>query len=84
MTYVTGLRDTYTLEARIVSTKVKEIVLNEHFKERCTNFRELVAPVMWALLNFDGKYPCMEKMLRIFCNLEKHVLSLRGEPFMLD
>jgi hypothetical protein len=40
--------------------------------------------VMWALQDFDGKGPCMEKILYIFCNLEKHVLSLRGEPLRLD
>jgi hypothetical protein len=39
---------------------------------------------MWALRDFDGKDTCMEKILHIFCNLKKHLLSLRGEPFMLD
>jgi hypothetical protein len=40
--------------------------------------------VMWALWDFDGKGPCMEKILFIFYNLKKHVLSLRGESFGLD
>jgi hypothetical protein len=39
---------------------------------------------MWALWDFDGKGPCMGKILHIFRNLEKHVVSLRGEPFRLD
>ena len=39
---------------------------------------------MWALQDFDGKGPCMEKILYIFYNLEKHVLSLRDEPFRLN
>jgi hypothetical protein len=39
---------------------------------------------MWALQDFDGKDLCMEKILHIFCNLEKNVLSLKGEPYMLD
>ena len=26
----------------------------------------------------------MKKILHIFCNLEKHVVSLRGKPFRLD
>jgi hypothetical protein len=43
-----------------------------------------VAPVMWALRDFDGKGPCMGKILHIFHNLEKHVEGLRGEPFRLD
>jgi hypothetical protein len=63
---------------------VKEYVLNEHFWEQCTNFRKVVALVMWALRNFDGKGPCTEKILYIFRNLEKHILSLKLEPFRLD
>jgi hypothetical protein len=39
---------------------------------------------MWALWDFDCKDPCMEKILHIFCNLKKHVLSLRGERFRLN
>ena len=52
--------------------------------EQCTNFREVVALMMSALWDFDGKDPCMVKILHIFRNLEKHVVSLRGEPFGLD
>jgi hypothetical protein len=63
---------------------VKEYVLNEYFWERCTNFREVVALVMWALRDFYGKDPCMGKILHIFSNLEKYVVSFRGEPFRLD
>jgi hypothetical protein len=82
--YVSKLRDSRTKKARSISKKVKEYVLNEHFWERCTNFHEVVAPVMWALRDFDGKDPCMEKILHIFRNLEKHVVSFRDEPFRLD
>ena len=39
---------------------------------------------MWALWDFDGNGPCMEKILYIFRNLEKHVLSLKDELFRLD
>jgi hypothetical protein len=39
---------------------------------------------MWVLREFDSKDPCMGKILHIFRNLKKHILSLRGEPFMLD
>jgi hypothetical protein len=39
---------------------------------------------MWALRDFDGKDPYMGKILHIFRNLEKHVVSFRGEPFRLD
>jgi hypothetical protein len=39
---------------------------------------------MWALRDFDGKDPYMGKILHIFCNLEKHAVSFRGEPFRLD
>jgi hypothetical protein len=81
---VSKLRDSCTVRARTISKKVKEYVLNEHFLEQCTNFREVVAPVMWTLRDFDGKGPCMGKILHIFRNLKKHVLSLRGELFRLD
>jgi hypothetical protein len=82
--YVSKLRDSRTVRARTTSKKVKEYVLNEHFWEQCTNFHEVVAPVMWALWDFDGKDPCMGKILHIFHNLEKHVVSFRGELFRLD
>jgi hypothetical protein len=82
--YVSKLRDSCTVKARTVSKKVIDYVLNEHFWEQCTSFRKVVALVMWALWDFDGKGPCMEKILHIFCNLEKHVVSLRGEPFRLN
>jgi hypothetical protein len=84
MGYVSKPRDSRTVKARTVSKKVKEYVLNEYFWERCTNFRGDVAPVMWALWDFDGKDPCMGTILHSFLNLEKHVVSLRGIPFRLD
>jgi hypothetical protein len=58
------------LKAHIVFRKAKEFVLNEHFWECCTNFRELMAMVMWALWDFDGKDKYMETILHIFRNLE--------------
>jgi hypothetical protein len=39
---------------------------------------------MWVLWDFDSKGLCMGKILHIFRNPKKHVLSLRGEPFRLD
>ena len=40
--------------------------------------------MMWALRDFDGKGPCMEKILHIVYNLEKHLVSLKDELFRLD
>jgi hypothetical protein len=77
--YMSKLRDSRTVRAHTISKKIKDFVLNEHFWERCTNFREVVALVMWALRDFNGKGPCMEKILHIFHNLEYHVSSLRGD-----
>ena len=70
-------------KARTART-IKTVVLNEHFWDRCTNFQEMVAPVVYALREFDAKEPSMGKVLAILCNLEKHVLALRTEPFKLD
>ena len=63
---------------------IKTVVLNEHFWDRCTNFQEMVAPVVYALWEFDAKEPTMGKFLAILHDLEKHVLALRTEPFNLD
>ena len=82
--YVTKLRDTRRDRARTFSRSVKTLVLDEHFWERCTNFREMVAPVVYTLREFDAKEPCMGKALHILRDLEKHVLALRSEPFNLD
>jgi hypothetical protein len=84
VTYMTKFQDNRMVRARSISRKVKEIILNKQFWECCTNFREVAVSVMWALWDFDGKGPCMEKILFIFYNLKKHVLSLRGESFGLD
>ena len=70
-------------KARTART-IKTVVLNEHFWDRCTNFQEMVAPVVYALREFDAKEPSMGKVLAILCNLEKHVLALRTNPFNLD
>jgi hypothetical protein len=39
---------------------------------------------MWALRDFDRKDPYMGKILYIFRNLGKHVVTFMGEPFRLD
>ena len=70
-------------KARTART-IETVVLNEHFWDRCTNFQEMVAPVVYALREFDAKEPSMGKVLAIMRNLEKHVLALRTEPFNLD
>ena len=44
----------------------------------------MVAPVVYALREFDAKEPSMAKVLAILGNLKKHVLALRTEPFNLD
>ena len=67
-----------------ISRTIKSAVLDEHFWERCTNFQEMVALVVYALREFDAKEPCMGKVLHILRDLEKHVLALRIEPFNLD
>ena len=63
---------------------IKIVVLNEHFWDCCTNFQEMVAPVVYALREFDAKEPSIGKVLAILRDLEKHVLALRTEPFNLD
>ena len=68
----------------VISRSIKRVVLDEHFWERCTNFREMVAPVVYALREFDAKEPCTGKALHIIRELEKHVLALHKEPFCLD
>ena len=70
-------------KARTART-IKTVVLNEHFWDRCTNFHEMVAPVVYALREFDAKEPSMGKVLAILHDLEKHVLALRTKPFNLD
>ena len=44
----------------------------------------MVAPVVYALREFDAKEPSTGKVLAILRNLDKHVLALRTEPFNLD
>ncbi len=66
------------------SREVKKTILSEHFWDRATNFRELMVPVVFALRELDAKMSCMGKVLYIMRNLEKHVFSLRKEPFGLS
>ena len=82
--YVSKLQDSHTKKACSISKKVKDYVLNEHFWKQCTNFCKVVVLVMWALQDFDGKDPYMGKILYIFRNLEKHVISFRDKLFRLD
>ena len=55
-------------KARTART-IKTVVLNEHFSDLCTNFQEMVAPVVYALREFDAKEPSMGKVLAIMRNL---------------
>ncbi len=43
-----------------------------------------MALVVFGLRDLDAKTPCMGKVLHIMRNLEKHVFSLRQEPFGLS
>ena len=70
LAYVTKLRDTRKDRARILSRSIKRLVLHEHFWERCTNFREMVALVVYALREFDAKEPNMGKVLHILRDRE--------------
>ena len=82
--YVKKLRDSRQDKARTLSRNVRKIALDQFFWKRCTNFREMVAPVVYALREFDAKEPCMGKVLHILRNLENHVLALRNEPFNME
>ena len=44
----------------------------------------MVAPVLYALREFDAKELALGKVYVLLCNLEKHVFSLCLEPFKLD
>ena len=82
--YVATLRDGPKKKCRTKSREVKAAILDEHFWNRCTNVRDCLAPLVYALRDFDGKRPCMGKVLHIMNRLGKHVLGLRNEPFHLD
>lgn len=84
ISYVSGLRDTSKKKPRTISRDVKKYVLDDHFWERCTNFQEVVAPVMNALRDFDSGEPCMGKIRHIFRNVEKHIHSVREEFFEIN
>ena len=43
-----------------------------------------MAPMVFGLGDLDAKTPCMGKVLHVMRNLEKHVFSLRKEPFGLS
>jgi len=67
-----------------ISRTIKRVVLDEHFWDRCTNFQQMVAPVVYALRDFDAKELSLGKVYVILRNLEKHILALRNEPFNLE
>jgi len=60
--YVSGLRDTRLKKPRTISRDVKKSILDNHFWQRCTNFQEVMAPVMNALRDFDSGEPGMGKI----------------------
>jgi len=67
-------------------TKIREVkaaILDEHFWNRYANVRDCLAPIVYALRDFDGKRPCIGKVLHIIRKLEKHVLGLQNKPFQL-
>ena len=76
-----------TLSARDkakISRDVKRVVLDDVFWEQCANFKWMTSPVVYALREFDAKESALGKAYVVLRNLEKHVLSLRHEPFKLD
>ena len=70
-------------DKQLLSRTVRRVVLDESFWTRCQNFRDMVAPVVYALREFDGKQPSTGKALCIARNLSKHVLALSNPPFSL-
>ena len=66
------------------SRNVYNTVVDEHFWDRLTNVREVTGPIVFGLRDLDAKMPCMEKVLHIMRNLDKHVFSLRGAHFSLS
>ena len=84
MSYVSELRDTSKKTLRTISRDVKKHTLDNPFWQRCTNFQEVVAPVMNALQDFDSGEPCMGKIRHIFHNVEKHIHRVREEFLEVD
>ena len=82
--YVTTLRDDRKKKTRTMSRDVKKNILDDHFWQRCTNFQEVVAPLMYALRDFDSGEPGMGKIRHIFRNVEKHIERVRDEFFTFD
>ena len=83
--YVVTLRDKRGgIKARTISRDVRRYILDDHFWQRCTNFQEVVAPLMYALRDFDSGEPGMGKIRHIFHNVEKHIERVKDEFFPLD
>jgi len=61
---------------------VKKIILSEHFLKHCTNFGDLVAPIVYGLRDLDAKIPCMGKVLHIVKEFQKHVFTLQRKHFL--
>jgi len=64
-----------------MAKEVKAAILNEHFWNHYTNVRDYLAPIVYALLDFDGKRPCIGKVLHIMRRLGKHVLDYKMSLF---
>jgi hypothetical protein len=82
--YVTTLRDDRKKKVRTMSRDVKKNIFDDHFWQRCTNFQEVVAPLMCALRDFDSGELGMGKIPHIFRNVEKHIERVRDEFFQFD
>lgn len=63
---------------------MRRYILDDHFWQRCTNFQEVVAPLMYALRDFDSGEPGMGKIRHIFHNVEKHIERVKDEFFPLE
>jgi len=57
--------------------------MSEHFWKRCTNFKDLVKPIVYGLCDLYAKMLCMGKVLHIMKKLHKHVFALDQKPFKL-
>ena len=76
-----------TLSARDkakIPRDVKKVVLDDVFWDQCTNFKWMVGLVVKSLREFDAEELALGEAYVVLCNLEKHVFSLRHEPFKLD
>ena len=59
-------------------------IRSDEFWEECTKFVKVAEPVLIALREFDGKNPAMPKAWVVMSTLNKHVYSLREDPYGLS